>query len=257
MKVSHDNNIILTDGYPFYCPYRITAQHISYTRIPEKYFDFYTKKGWTTLALPFAATGCQTTINGNTTPLKWAQDNDMKNADIILLTNKYEDGNKQEFYYPEATLEMLHPYILAVLSKTKDGVSLYNNPITFYAENATVEYGNVSVTGSNYKMKGTFKTITDAKDIYTLNEGGAAFVLGTNTVYPFRAYFTPITDKANDPELTIVPVPGIGDDDITPDGIDEIELTSTKDDKVYNLNGVRVNKPSKGIYIIKGKKVIR
>lgn len=256
VKGSHANNIILTDGFPFYCPYRITAQHISYTRIPEKYFDLNTKKGWTTLALPFAATGCQTTINGNTIPLKWAQENDMKNADIILLTYKYEDGNKQEFYYPEATLEMLHPYILAVPSKTKDGVSLYNLPITFYANSATVEYGNASITGSNYKMKGTFKTITDAKDIYTLNEEGSSFVLGINTVYPFRAYFTPISDKANDPELTIVPVPGIGEDDVTPDGIAEIEQTSTKDDKVYNLNGVRVNKPSKGIYIINGKKVI-
>ncbi|MBQ6064235.1 MAG: hypothetical protein IJK87_11520 [Prevotella sp.] len=40
------------------------------------------------------------------------------------------------------------------------------------------------------------------------------------------------------------------------DGINEVERTSTESNAVYNLNGVRVNNVSKGIYVIDGKKVV-
>ncbi|MBR5060865.1 MAG: hypothetical protein IKX24_01840 [Prevotella sp.] len=40
------------------------------------------------------------------------------------------------------------------------------------------------------------------------------------------------------------------------DGINEVESVSTGNNAVYNLNGVRVNNVSKGIYVIDGKKVV-
>ena len=40
------------------------------------------------------------------------------------------------------------------------------------------------------------------------------------------------------------------------DGINEVESVSTENNAVYNLNGVRVNNVSKGIYVIDGKKVV-
>lgn len=253
-------NIVLADGYPFHCPYTISAKLISYTRLPERYFDINTKQGWTTLVLPFAATGCTTTMNGKAIPLVWAQENNIENADIYVFTNTYEDGNKEEFSFPGATLEVLHPYILGVPSKLKNGSSLFYYPITFYAYNAVVGCGVTSITGRNYKMVGSFKS-EEAKDIYSLNEEGTAFVRGTANVYPFRAIFVPITPDGIDQQLTIVPnfVPEkpIGEDAGIPDGINEINQASKTNDKIYNLNGVRVDKPSKGIYIINGKKVIK
>lgn len=259
VKGSQADNIILTDGYSFYTPYRFMTRHISYTRLPERYFDVTTEKGWTTLTLPFAATGCQTTFNGTTIPLRWAQENDKDDADIIIFTNTYEEGNQEEFSYPGTTLETLHPYLLGVPSNKKNNVSLVGLPITFYADNAIVEYGNSSITGRNYKMVGSLKN-GEAKDIYSLNNEGTAFVLGSTYVSPFRAYFIPITEDGNDQQLTIVsnfsPNP-ISEDGGFPDGINEIVQDSKTNNKIYNLNGVRVKNLSKGIYIINGKKVIK
>ena len=47
----------------------------------------------------------------------------------------------------------------------------------------------------------------------------------------------------------------VSEDGGFPDGIEEIEQIE-EDAKIYNLNGVRVTSPNKGIYIYNGKKVI-
>ncbi len=110
---------------------------------------------------------------------------------------------------------------------------------------------NSAITGLDYKMKGTVAPIKDEKEIYVLNSDGSAFVLGTHSVNPFHAFCVPIgsLDPAN--LLTIKLT-------FEPAGISEALDGGSNDlqGPCYNINGQRVSKPGKGIYIVNGKKVL-
>ncbi|MBR5170962.1 MAG: C10 family peptidase [Muribaculaceae bacterium] len=252
VKNEQAQNIKLIDGYPFYAPCIIKAQHVSYTLTPERYFDIKEEKGWTTLNLPFAATSCQATINGVATPLRWYTDN--TDGELMVVTFKYENGSELFFGFPETTLNANHPYLLGVPSTLNESTSLVNAPITFSADNAEVTIANSAITGLEYKMKGTLTPIRDVKDIYVLNTDGSAFVLGTYSVNPFHAFCVPIGSQNPASQLTIK----LTFDTDTPTGINGILDNTTNDlqGPYYNLNGQRVSRPDKGIYIVNGKKIL-
>ena len=69
----------------------------------------------------------------------------------------------------------------------------------------------------------------------------------TNTIKPFRAYFT-TTSSASELILDFGGTTGI--DSLTP------SPSPKGEGSVYNLNGQRVANPSKGLYIVNGKKVV-
>jgi hypothetical protein len=71
VKKGQAENVKLSDQYPYYIPFPFKANHISYTRTPERYYDVEGNKGLTTLVLPFAATSCHATIDGVVKPLNW------------------------------------------------------------------------------------------------------------------------------------------------------------------------------------------
>jgi hypothetical protein len=98
VKSLQAQNVKLVDGYPFYTPIDFKAQHISYTRTPERYYDIKNDKGLTTLTLPFAATSCHATINGVETPLRWYTDN--TDGELMVVTFKYENGSELFFGFP-------------------------------------------------------------------------------------------------------------------------------------------------------------
>lgn len=250
VKKEQAENVKLSDQYPYYIPFPFTAVHISYTRTPERYCDAVVNKGWTTLVLPFAATNCHATIDGVVKPLSWCTND--ADGDLLLATYQYENGSEMIFGFPESTLKSFTPYILGVPSTLNRGSSLMNVPITFSADNEGLNIDNTAITGRNYKMKGTFKPIKDEKDIYVLNADGSAFVLGTHSVNPFNSYFVPISSQTPADRLTINLYIDI------PTSISEIVESKSNElqGPYYNLNGQRVSRPSKGIYIVNGKKVI-
>ena len=68
------------------------------------------------------------------------------------------------------------------------------------------------------------------------------------TVIPMgKAYLTIAGGNARD-------FIGLFDDDVT--GINEIEAAKTNDEGYFNLAGQRVAQPTKGLYIVNGKKVV-
>ena len=212
------------------------ANHISYTRIPERYYDAQNDKGWTTLVLPFAATNCQATIDGVVTPLNWYTGS--ANGDLLLATYQYQNGSEMVFGLPESELKSSHPYLMGVPSALNRGKSLVNVPITFSADNVEVVAAKSPVTGRDYKMIGTLSPISN-------------FVLGTHSVNPFHAYFVPIGAHTPASNLTINMYVDI------PTSITEMfEQQNGLQGPYYNINGQRVSKPEKGIYITNGKKVI-
>ena len=248
VKKEQAQNIKLSDEHPFFAPFKFHAQHISYTRTPERYFDISNDKGWTTLILPFAATSCQATVNGVDTPLRWYTDN--TDGELMVATFKYENGSELFFGFPETTLESSHPYLLGVPATLDESRSLVNVPITFSADNVDVAIDYSSVTGRDYKMRGTMSPMKDVKEIYVLNTDGSAFVHGTHSVSPFHAYCVPIGVQIPATQLSILLNFGTG--------ISEISDNETNDlqGPYYNINGQRVSKPGKGIYIVNGKKVL-
>ncbi|MBR7011601.1 MAG: C10 family peptidase [Muribaculaceae bacterium] len=250
VKNKQAQSIKLSDEHPFFTPFMINAQHISYTRTPERYFDIRNDKGWTTLILSFAATSCQATINGVDTPLRWYTDN--TDGELMVVTFKYENGSELFFGFPETTLNAFYPYLLGVPSTLNENTSLMNVPITFSADNVEVAIDYSSVTGRDYKMRGTMSPMKDEKEIYVLNTDGSAFVYGTHSVNPFHAYCVPIGSQNPADQLTIKLTFN------TPTGISEIIDNETNDlqGPYYNINGQRVSRPGKGIYIVNGKKIL-
>ena len=244
-------NIKLIDGYPFFTPIDFKAQHVSYTRTPERYFNIKNDKGWTTLALPFAATSCHATINGVDTPLRWYTDD--SDGELMVVSFKYENGSELFFGFPETTLNAFYPYLLDVPSTLNENTSLMNVPITFSADNVDMTFHSAAITGLDYKMKSTMSPIKEEKDIYVLNSDGSAFVLGTHSVSPFHAFCVPIGSQTPADQLLIKLT-----FDTTPTGVSEILDNKANDlqGPYYNINGQRVSRPGKGIYIVNGKKVI-
>ena len=70
----------------------------------------------------------------------------------------------------------------------------------------------------------------------------------TNTLKPFRAYFMNSNTDAHELMFTV-------DGDVT--GISEIEkMRDGENETFFNLAGQRVAQPTKGLYIVNGKKII-
>ena len=250
VKKEQAENVKLSDQYPYHTPFPFKANHISYTRTPERYYDAEGNKGWTTLVLPFAATSCYATIDGVAQPLNWYTGN--ADGDILLASYQYENGSEMMFGLPKSTLKSFMPYILGVPATLNRGSSLVNVPITFSADNVELNIDNPAITGRNYKMKGTLAPMKDEKDIYVLNADGSAFVNGTHSVNPFNAYVDCISSITPADRLTISLYTDF------PTSISEIidQQHGDLQGPIYNLNGQQVTRPSKGIYIVGGKKVI-
>ena len=252
--------ITLTDGYAFYSPVDFMAENISYTRTEKSYYDKTNKTGWTTLVLPFAATGIKTFVGDKKYDLEWFHNASDTNKNLWLMEFSDEVNNVAEFGYV-TNLEANKPYIMALPGDSYGNKwSLEGLPIIFYATNADIK-GNAkaATTGTNYKFKGTTVFTGEQTNIYKLNEDGNKFVKGTGTasVAPFRAYFEPTTTAALATSLAIGFVGGGNAtaiqtiDDSIPSGINGAA-------EWFTLDGRRLNeKPTaKGIYILNGKKVV-
>ena len=110
---------------------------------------------------------------------------------------------------------------------------------------------------SSNKLQGvTANTVKDAKTIYVLMndaDNGVGFYKNTNnfTVGANTAYLN-VSDMPDPP--TARAFFGIFSDEAS--GIRSIENTVINGQDVYNLSGQRISKPTKGLFIVNGKKVI-
>ena len=250
--------ITLTDGHAFYSPVDFTAKNISYTRTESTYYDKDTpQKGWTTLVLPFAPDGIKTYVGETKYDLTWFTGAEETDKNLWLMKFNDEHNGVVEFGYAGSTLEANKPYIMALPGDSYGNKwSLEKLPIIFYAANADIKANAKATTvGTNYKFVGTTLQQTNLENIYKLNADGDQFVLGTTaSIEPFRAYFAPTSTAATATELSI----GFGRNVIT--NVLELKgVTEVKDadnNSIYNMNGQRVAQPTRGLYIVNGKKVV-
>lgn len=257
--------LTLTDGHAFCSPVDFTATAVTYTRTETSYLDKVTQQGWTTIVLPFAATGCKTVLNNEDYALTWFTSDAETNKNFWVMEFSNETDNSVLFTHAGATLEANKPYLMALPGDSYGNRwSLTGLPITFYAEDAEIHANaKAATTGTNYKFIGTTVQKADQSNIYTLNDEGDTFVKGTASVSPFRAYFAPTSTAATATSLAI----GIGGGTTALKTIDKESLTMDTEQAVYDLQGRRIatgqSQPSagsaglkKGLYIVNGKKVV-
>lgn len=134
-----------------------------------------------------------------------------------------------------------------------------NTPVLIEANaatyNFTIDY-NAAAEAQTTDLKGTLKTINKPADktIYTLqkpeNKNIGFYKYNGQTLQGFRAYGENLLGTTSTAEGLI-----FDKGDVT--AIENVEINDGKQTVIYDLNGRRVEKMLKGIYIVNGKKVIK
>lgn len=248
------SNITLTDGNAFYSPVDFTADNVEFN------YNFTVAangtNGWNTLMLPFNVTKVTATdpTTNETKEIDWFHDADNTGKNFWVKEFTSDANNTVNFYFAEE-MKANTPYIVAFPgNKWGNKWDMSNKVLKFIGESVTVSKGGAmtSVTGSNYRFIGN--TVQDnTQNIYSLNADGNAFETNvSNGSAPFRAYFKPgIYDRT-------VNSLAIGSEPNGTTWIEDVNLNVNKNENgnFFNLNGQRVTRPTKGLYISNGKKVI-
>lgn len=239
-------NIELTDGNDFYSPVDFTASNIEFTYYNDRWADG--TNGWNTIMLPFDVTS----VTANGTDIDWFHSGSETNKQFWLKKFTGDDTSTPKVYF-DYTDEMKAntPYIIALPGNHWGAeYDLSGKDIKFIGQDVTVHKNGEmqSVTGTNYRFIGT--TVTDAtSDIYTINAAGNKFETD-NGCAPFRAYFKSGTYDSTVSSLSI----GNGGGTT---GIETMsDVRSVMSDVWYDLQGRRVENPTKGVYIKNGRKVV-
>ena len=239
-------NIALTDNNEFYSPVDFYAQSIEFNYAFTVAADG--TNGWNTIMLPYDVTS----VTADGTEIDWFHSSSDTGKNFWL--KKFTNDDPGNVYFDFANeMKANTPYIVAFPgNKWGPSWDMSSKVLKFIGENVTVHKGGTlsNITGGNYRFVGT--NIQDnTPDIYCLNANGNKFVL-TNGSGPFRAYFKPgMFDRAIS-SLSI----HSGNGGTTEIPFNVQRSTFNVDNGYYNLNGQRVEKLTKGIFITNGKLVI-
>ena len=195
-------------------------------------------EGWNGLVLPFDMTVNEAKATFNASSVK----------DFGSVTSG-ENGAVLNFV--DATeIKAGRPFMLKAVAGTSYTI---NNVLLTDDALQTVQKasdGNAAV----YTFTGTYAGTTNLNDVTFFLINGTKYYYHTAGVNPssakaFRAYFVNETPTAQNSRVSF----NFGDDTTT-----GIEALSTKalGGEVYNLNGQKVEKAQKGLYIVNGKKVV-
>ncbi|MEE1413862.1 MAG: PCMD domain-containing protein [Prevotellamassilia sp.] len=189
------------------------------------------KKGWNTICLPFSTTA---------EALGAANVQELTDCTNDLINFKRVEGNMQWntpyliYFNEEKAFTSEDPFIFAgQVASSGQSTGVTFSPVTMR--------GNYKV---NFSMKGCYGVV-DQDGVQRIMSGGEGATLG-----PCRAYFQ--TSKAGANGMLI-------NFDGQTTGITAAELNAegaAEDAPIYNLQGVRVNHLTKGVYIKGGKKII-
>lgn len=191
------------------------------------------KKGWNTICLPFSTTA---------EALGAANVQELTDCTNDLINFKSVEGNIMEWNTPYLI------YFNEDKAFTSENPFIFAGRVTDSNQSTGVTFSPITMRG-NYKakfyMKGYYGVV-DQDGVQRIMSGGEGATLG-----PCRAYFTGDGNHLANGML-------ISFDGQTT-GITSAELNAegaAEDAPIYNLQGVRVNHLTKGVYIKGGKKII-
>ena len=189
------------------------------------------KKGWNTICLPFSTTA---------EALGAANVQELTDCTNDLITFKRVEGNMQ----------WNTPYLIYFNEEkafTSENPFIFAGKVTNSNESPRVLFSPIMMIGNykaNFSMKGNYGVV-DQDGVQRIMSGGEGATLG-----PCRAYFQTSKAGANGMLISF---------DGQTTGITSAELNAegaAEDAPIYNLQGVRVNHLTKGVYIKGGKKII-
>ena len=191
------------------------------------------KKGWNTICLPFSTTA---------EALGAANVQELTDCTNDLINFKSVEGNIMEWNTPYLI------YFNEDKAFTSENPFIFAGRVTDSNESPGVTFLPITMRG-NYKakfyMKGYYGVV-DQNGVQRIMSGGEGATLG-----PCRAYF--IGDGKHLANGMLISFDG------QTTGITSAELNAegaAEDAPIYNLQGVRVNHLTKGVYIKGGKKII-
>lgn len=204
---------------------------------------------WNTICLPFPMTEAQVDA---------AFGSDVQIGDFNGYDTDADDNIKVKFTKATA-IEANHPYIIKV-SSTVNGFGVTDATVDISPKTGTKINDMASVNkGTNNKPKamvGVYEPTTLADGLLYIKSDRFWYSAGGSKLLPYRAYFS-FTDfdyEANI-QTTAAPRFRISYDEIST-GIKVVSEKKAEDNQYYNLQGCKVSNPTKGLYIVNGKKVI-
>ena len=257
-------SITLTDaasGNNFHCPQAFTAQKISYTHNYSMNTGIGKAQGWETIALPFDVQKVTHQSKG----------------EIVSFANWRSGDAKKPFWLMQlsgsgwtmaTSIKANTPYIISMPKNDEYKAGFWlDGRVTFSAENVNVaKTENLSIANySDRTFVPIFTSLEKSNDVFALNvvndiernSGGAtegsSFERNLRVVHPFEAYMTS-TSSARSIGIDEGMATGI---DVLMFTVDGLQFTDDYSEEYYDLQGRRVKQPGKGVYIYKGKKVIR
>lgn len=233
--------ITIDGSYSFYAPEGFTVEEATYTR---KFANGNNNdgKGWETIILPFKVNAVK---NGNKN-LQWFKSSTDKRKHFWVMEFTDAKDNDLVFDYAQ-NFEANTPYLISVPgNKWGDNWDLTNKDITFRGVNVTVPASVLEpITYSGKSFVGMLAATT--VNGWILNDEGTNFEQKEAEVKGFNAY---ITTEAAAPTMRIIIADATGIINV------ETEDAPEASSAIYNLNGMRVNKAQKGVYIQNGKKYV-
>lgn len=119
----------------------------------------------------------------------------------------------------------------------------------FAFDGVMIKTEDAKVIGTNAEFVGNYAGQISLSDgWYYIAKNQLKMANGTQTMKGFRAYFKTTTPGAR---LSM-----FIDGEDTTTGIDGVEVAPLMEGSVYNLNGQRVDKAQRGLYIVNGKKIV-
>ena len=216
---------------------------------------------WNSLYLPFEVPVTEELLD----EFEFAYVNDMHSADTDD-NGEIDEIEMEIVKIKEGTLHANHPYFIRAKSEyTILQLSCENTTLHATKEttlNCSSIYMDYAIVGSYKHIKGTEFASMPADRYYAISiDGGWWQIPEDSSLYPFRAYLSmtaregsPV--KVSDEALRAIRFRAIGDENGETTGIENSELKIENSDVIYDLQGRRVEKMEKGVYIVNGKKVV-
>lgn len=216
-------NLEIADGYPFKAPKNFTA-----TAAPTYDRSFVADKT-TTVCLPFALTETEAETLGTFYELS-----SFDGGTIHLSPVAEPEANKAYLVVPTAT----------GLTLSEAGKSIAATPADLGAEITSVEFIGTLASTSIPASDGT-------NSYFAFNNGSLVKIATKAATLPaFRGYFKVSTSAIGARSLNIS-----FDEETT--GVKTIDSKLFGVSKYFDLQGRRVENPTKGLYIVNGKKVVK
>lgn len=283
------NNIVLTDKQPFYSPYDIQVGAANYAKFNRQVtVDKYGKTDYVSMILPFGLTtveGVHTNTTADGCKFKLYQ---MNENDCLKITQEQvTEGNnyfsseglaaQTAFAYDLAPANT--PFLVDVTKGSKEDGTIFvvaqegalvkatsamGSDYTFTGETGNGTYLNNAISFTNHGgFAGTILDVAGHNQGYYYIGRANKLVCSDNLradmtelkLLPFRTYYTSTKSGAGSNALMQFNIVFGKNENSDQTGISRIENVK-ENGAVYDLQGRRVVNPTKGLYIVNGKKVM-